>query len=393
MNDRSSSSRELGQIGLALSGGGARAMAYHLGCLRALHQAGILKNVRTISAVSGGSVLAALYCSEAGDFEAFEARVRGELRRGFVSPAIRASLTSLEGIRAFVNTIALALDRLLALATGLILRLITNRPRPDWSWLRESQISRRASRTTILRRVFDNMLGGALLSDLREDRPKLIVVACDLVGRCAFYFAKGSVGSWKRGTASWADIRISEALSASTAFPGLLPAFDTRMSFTKDHRTISARVVLTDGGVYDNLGLSPLWPDRDERVSLHVERYDRLIVCRAGYASRFEPAPAFWVSRMHAVLETIHARAQNAAIKRLFDLEAGGRLKGFILSYLDKADSKVTHVHPNFVTASEVSNYPTDFSAMPEVWIGKLSRRGEQITHALLVQHKWRGCG
>ena len=47
-------------IGLALSGGGSRAMAFHLGCLRALHDEGLLDQVATISAVSGGSVLAAL---------------------------------------------------------------------------------------------------------------------------------------------------------------------------------------------------------------------------------------------------------------------------------------------------------------------------------------------
>lgn len=45
-------------IALALSGGGARAMAFHLGCLRALHDLGILQRVSTITAVSGGSVLA-----------------------------------------------------------------------------------------------------------------------------------------------------------------------------------------------------------------------------------------------------------------------------------------------------------------------------------------------
>ena len=40
------------RIGLALSGGGSRAIAFHLGCLRALHDYGLLDDVDVISAVS-----------------------------------------------------------------------------------------------------------------------------------------------------------------------------------------------------------------------------------------------------------------------------------------------------------------------------------------------------
>lgn len=49
------------KIGLALSGGGYRAAAYHIGTLRALHKLGILENVDVISSVSGGSITAAYY--------------------------------------------------------------------------------------------------------------------------------------------------------------------------------------------------------------------------------------------------------------------------------------------------------------------------------------------
>ena len=42
------------RVGLTLSGGGSRAIAFHLGCLRALHDLGILPQVQVISTVSGG---------------------------------------------------------------------------------------------------------------------------------------------------------------------------------------------------------------------------------------------------------------------------------------------------------------------------------------------------
>src|SRR5438270_176327 len=46
-------------IGLALSGGGFRASLYHLGLVRFLRDAGLLPRVTHITAVSGGSILAA----------------------------------------------------------------------------------------------------------------------------------------------------------------------------------------------------------------------------------------------------------------------------------------------------------------------------------------------
>lgn len=49
------------RLGLALSGGGYRAAAYHIGTMRALHKLGILENVDVISSVSGGSITAAYY--------------------------------------------------------------------------------------------------------------------------------------------------------------------------------------------------------------------------------------------------------------------------------------------------------------------------------------------
>lgn len=47
------------KLGLALSGGGFRATLYHLGVVRFLRDAGVLRDVTDIASVSGGSILAA----------------------------------------------------------------------------------------------------------------------------------------------------------------------------------------------------------------------------------------------------------------------------------------------------------------------------------------------
>src|SRR3954469_6704481 len=47
------------KIGLALSGGGFRATLYHIGLVRFLRDAGLLRQVTHITSVSGGSIFAA----------------------------------------------------------------------------------------------------------------------------------------------------------------------------------------------------------------------------------------------------------------------------------------------------------------------------------------------
>ena len=66
MNDTSKDevTLKLTRIGLALSGGGFRASIFHLGVIRRLEELGIMKYVHTISAVSGGSIIAAYYVIE-----------------------------------------------------------------------------------------------------------------------------------------------------------------------------------------------------------------------------------------------------------------------------------------------------------------------------------------
>jgi NTE family protein len=70
------------KISLALSGGGSRAIAFHLGCLRVLHRRGILDRIQVISSVSGGSVISAMYAYSDDTFEDFDTRVVALLKKG-----------------------------------------------------------------------------------------------------------------------------------------------------------------------------------------------------------------------------------------------------------------------------------------------------------------------
>ena len=68
---------EGGRIGLALSGGGFRASLFHLGVIRRLEELGIMEKVSIVSAVSGGSIVAAYYLCEM-EKQLREYRLKGE---------------------------------------------------------------------------------------------------------------------------------------------------------------------------------------------------------------------------------------------------------------------------------------------------------------------------
>jgi NTE family protein len=322
-------------------------------------------------------VIGALYMSSDTSFPDFEARVRRLLSRGLVRACLKKAFLTTEGIKALLCFLVVGTLNLLSLFLRQI-RLADTAPP-----------LRFASRTTILRRTLDDeWFDGKQLAELSDRQPFLIVNATELRTGSAFYFTPKESGSWRIGKLVEDKSSLAHAVTASAAYPLALPALDERLLFKKrDGSLRNERVTLTDGGVYDNLGLSPLWPDRDPSISLNVDPVDTIICCRAGYGLRHDPPSRFFPARLKSVFACIHDRSQNAAIKRLFELKAGGRIKTVIMPYLGQDDRRLKFPPINAVTRDEASAYATDFSAMSPDWIERLVRRGEQVTKALVQEH------
>ena len=182
-----------------------------------------------------------------------------------------------------------------------------------------SPLHRFASRTTLLEAALDDLLfKHASLNDLPA-QPHLVVNATELRTGSAFRFGTMESGSWRWGKLHRNEVSVAHAVAASAAYPLFLPAFDETLTFDKDGALNSARVILTDGGIYDNLGLGCLWPDRSADVSLNVIPVDTIICCSAGYGLRQDPPSQFMFARMLSVFSTIFDRAQNASIHRLHE--------------------------------------------------------------------------
>jgi NTE family protein len=375
------------KIGLALSGGGSRAIAFHLGCLRALHRLGLLDRVVVLSTVSGGSVIGAYFHAHHGDFASFEAKIRGVLAQGLAVPMARKLFSAL-GIRviaafATVGIVALgvALIKTFLKITGLIMPRSLSRHFERFEI--RSPLHRFASRTTLLEAVLDDLLfKRASLHDLPA-KPHLVINATELRTGSAFRFGTIESGSWRLGKLHRNQLSVAHAVAASAAYPLFLPAFDETLTFEKDGALKTNRVILTDGGIYDNLGLGCLWPDRSPDVSLNVIPVDTIICCSAGYGLRKDPPSQFMFARMLSVFSTIFDRALNASIHRLHEAQRTGQIKSFIFPYLGQLDRQLPNPPANLVHREEAHAYPTDFNAMPDEWIERLSLRGEQLTLCL----------
>lgn len=398
-NSDDKSSLRQADIGLALSGGGARAIAFHLGCLRALNKQGTLDQVGIISAVSGGAVLAAMYAYSDDDFSAFDERVCALLRRGLQKDIAKAILNPVSFAR-MISTILVA--GMAAKGTQM-----TNFTTAAFQKLSKSNRTKRpqirinppflrwASRTTAFETVLRKQLfGSALLNEPRRTGLDVVLNATELRTGTAFRFGSRVSANWRFGTVQ-EDIPVASAVAASAAFPPLLPALHKYYNFQRNGEINTERVILTDGGVYDNLGASCLDPSRNPNYVAHVYPCERLICCNAGYGQwSGSIVPYGWPSRMRRSVDVMFRKGQDRIVSHLFNQRESGELKGLILPYLgmqDEAlqrDTKIGALPEDFVTRNQIIDYPTDFRAMTETDLDLLSRRGEQLTY-LLADAYW----
>lgn len=380
-------------VGLALSGGGFRAVAFHLGCLRALHDRGLLDRVHVISAASGGALLAAMYAYSAEGFHEFDTRVIELLRGGITSRVVRRAVFSRRAIQALATgmtagMVALGALGLRGLAGVLSMTGLLSRSRMRAVDGVGPAFARTHSRTTAFSDVLRSVVGTARMGDMPRSEFDIIINATELRTGTAFRFGNRESGSWRFGRVRGNDVELAEAVAASAAYPTLLPAIDTHYDFVGRGGSVHReRVVLSDGGIYDNLATSALEPGRDPEISYNVLSSRTIISCDAGQGGGVGRPPYLWPERVAAAASTTHRRSHNLTRSRLFDLEQSGELNGLVTAFLGMADSNVPYAPSDLVRRESAVSYPTDFSPMHQDDIDMLCTRGEQLMGQLVAYY------
>jgi NTE family protein len=348
-------------------------MAFHLGCLRALNDVGLLSRIDVISTISGGSVIGAYYAyTPEKSFAEFEQDIRRLLRAGFQGGIAQALLRPINLLRSIKGLAVWGAAELCGLFTR-----------------KEPSLKRTFSRTELFREVLEQgaFLGLRMNSPTR-DGVRIVLGACELRTGTAFRFGNDVSGGWRHGVVSNEEISLAFAVTASAAYPIFLPALDRTWRFQKNGVEKLHRVLLTDGGIYDNLGIHVLEPGRNPAFSLHCFPCDYIIACNAGCGQGDgQCVPLGFYRRVKRSFEVVHRRVQESTMHHLHQLRESGVIKGFALPYLGQIDEQLPFQVEALVPRAEVIGYPTNFAAMSDEWIDKLSARGKQLTSNLINQY------
>lgn len=278
-------------VAVCLSGGGYRAMLFHTGVLWRLCETRWLHQVDRVSSVSGGSMTAGLL-----------ATVWDQLITHH-DPRMAFAELVVERVRGLAST---TIDRP-SVITGLL------SPFSSIGEQVEAELRKR-------------LLGEALLAELPAS-PTFVFNATNIGSGKLVRFSRDGVADWRVGRVRQPGLRLSAAVAASSAFPPFLSPhlLDLRAAdWTNDEGNDLAgpeyrdELALTDGGVYDNMGLETAW-----------KRCRTLFVSDAGGTLSADPDPARdWAQHMLRVTQVLDHQVRSLRKRQVVDSFVAGRREG-----------------------------------------------------------------
>jgi NTE family protein len=278
-------------LALSLSGGGYRAMLFHAGVLIRLNEMGLLPKLSRISSVSGGSITAALLGLKWKNLD-FDAT--SGIATNFI-PEVVAPLRVFATTTVDVNAVLVG-----ALTPGI-------------------SVSDRV--VTAYKRA---LFGEATLQDLPDDRgrkaPRFVINATNVQTGTLMRFSRPYLADYSIGMVRRPVVPLAVAVAASSAFPPFLSPlvlacdqmeFDDRVAPGPEFTDPNYRknITLTDGGVYDNLGIETIW-----------KRYRHVLVSDAGQKMHGEPEPKKnWLSHLIRVLDVVDNQVRSLRKRQILD--------------------------------------------------------------------------
>jgi NTE family protein len=341
-------------VALALSGGGYRAMMFHVGALYRLNEIGLLSKLTRVSSVSGGSITAG-----------FLGLVWKKLQ--FNSGKATNFNLFVDGIRAMADT---TVD-VGAVFGGIFL---------------PGSISDRVAK------AYDEVLfKGAMLRDLPDDSgkaaPRFVINATNIQTAVLWRFSRPYLGDYRVGLVDAPDVKLCSAVAASSAFPPILSPMTlpirqpVRATKGADLNRLpyTTQAVLSDGGVYDNLGMET------------VKRLSTLFVSDAGQKIAPEESPHHdWPRHALRILDTIDNQVRSLRKRHLIEAyqrgDHTGALWGIRTSFADYklATDPLKCLTRDAVPLAEV---PTRLERMPRVTQDRLMNWGYAICDAAMRAH------
>lgn len=339
-------------IALCLSGGGYRAMLFHVGVLWRLNEVGLLPKLNRISSVSGGSITAGVLALNWHQLNFNNEGIARNFDNLVVAP-----------VRKFANV---SID-ISSVVRGALL---------------PGSISEKVCDT-----YREHLFGDKTLQDL-PDTPHFIFNATNVQSKVLWRFTKAYMRDYRVGEVKHPRIELAEAVTASSAFPPFLSPFVLKLEeaqYTPDsgtdlqHPPYTTEVVLTDGGVYDNLGLETAW-----------KKYKTILVSDAGGTQADDPEPSrLWGLHTLRVLNLIDSQVRALRKRQVISSFTDGTRQGAYWGIRsDIADFHLPDALPAPPNQTlQLANIPTRLTALDEVLQERLINWGYSICDAGVRRH------
>lgn len=362
MNDKA---KRVAGVGLALSGGGFRATLFHVGSLWRLNELGWLRTLSEITSVSGGSIIAGYLGLHWNDLKFDGSDIAANYKDVIVAP-----------VRKFCSQ---------TIDVGSIIGGILS------PFKHPSDL--------VISKYKKHLLGEATLQDLpeKDKGPRFTIYATSLQTGASFRFAQPYMADYHIGTIESPRIPLAQAVAASSAFPPVLCPVIIELdpgAWKKapgadlyDNAKLRSKLILGDGGIYDNLGLERIW-----------DKYDTVLVSDAGAPFSLEDDPKMirfsQISRTIRTLDILSEQCRALRKRTVIDNYINKVMKGTywgigtdIEDYqLQKNGYPPPMVSDNAVTQS-LAQMRTRLNAFSDQEQGRLINWGYALTDAAMRRH------
>ncbi len=259
-------------------------MIFHLGALIRLNEIGLLAKLNRISSVSGGSITAAQLGLKWRSLN-FQGGVAKNLRELVIDP-----IQALAGRTIDAGSII----------GGILIPGIS--------------IS-----DNIVRAYRKFLYGDATLQDLPTDLegPRFVINATNVQSGALWRFSRPFMADYRVGRIMNPKVPLATAVAASSAFPPVLSPRVLKLDskdFVPDNCPLqtppyTSTVMLSDGGVYDNLGLETAW-----------KRYRSILVSDGGGKMLPQPEPKRdWARHAYRINDIIDNQVRSLRKRQLIE--------------------------------------------------------------------------
>ncbi|MGE4265857.1 MAG: patatin-like phospholipase family protein [Deferribacterales bacterium] len=335
------------KIGIALSGGGIRAIAFHAGVVKFLAEHNLMRKVTNISSVSGGSLFTGLVFHLSGNIwpkaPQFTEKILPRLRYLMTATSLQqASMSALIKPSNWKNILY--------------------------------------KRGIVISQTIESLWGiDSVLADLPQT-PVWTINGTNGENGQRFRFKNETMGDYRTGYASARMFKTAKAMAISAAFPiGIGPIEIDTSRYRWEKETFKGsgikervkpeykKLHIYDGGLYDNLGTETFYKVGEQDVQLNTKDVDFVIISDAG--SPFIETPlsdGFSLSKANKLIDILLEQSRLLRVRSFMNFLRNNGNSGVYLSLSDSAvllyPSKADDLTVSEVTAAR--QLPTSLDQM-----------------------------